>query len=161
MVDLLVKGFPPLKQKAITLTASGKNARAIAKEIGVNESTLYAWRADPDFTDAAAELASQTIDYALMDLVASYREILQEILLIGLDTEKDDADRLRALNMACQRVELFKSDKNARDVRLLTRLLQNQPTNDNDLYRESQERIQAKEASQSRLETTTKEASSE
>lgn len=150
MANLLVQAFPPMQQRAITMIAAGHIVPKIAEELNLCETTIYKWRQNPDFLDAAAELSSQAVEYALMHLSTQYTTLIEEITNIATDPTKGDSDRLRALNMLTTKIESLKKDKDARDVRLLTRLLQDQPTDDSDLYRESQERIQEEETSTAR-----------
>lgn len=139
--SLLLSGFPPRQQQTIIMLAAGKTVDQTAKQLDIPRKTIYHWRYQPDFVDAVSELVAQNIDYALCDLAQSYSSLLEEITLIAIDPEKNDSDRLRALNMLCSKIERVKDDRDNRNNRQLVRLLRGEPLDDEDIERSSQKRI--------------------
>jgi hypothetical protein len=95
MKDPQTSGFPPKKDKAAALLASGLTVVATSKKIGVNERTIHTWRDDPEFLKLVTTYQSKMIARSLGRLSSAASKAVQT-LIECLKSSESDSVRVRA-----------------------------------------------------------------
>jgi len=83
------------QREAVELIANGVPYTKVAKKIGRQRATLYKWRNQPEFAIALSNMLGQRSDAVYGKVVSSLRDLLDELLHIAHNAERD-TDRIAA-----------------------------------------------------------------
>jgi len=86
--------FTDVQVRAALLLVQGKSAAATARALEINRSTVFAWKADPEFARLLADMRTALVERAWSTLIAARVHAAHTVVKL-LDS-KDAAVALRA-----------------------------------------------------------------
>ena len=89
--------------EAINMLLEGKQKTQIAKDLGIQRSTLYKWLDNKEFIATMDERRNNFLKETMDDMKSDVKDILGEVKKLGY-TAESEAVRLQALNSILDRV---------------------------------------------------------
>ena len=89
--------------EAINMLLEGKQKTQIAKDLGIQRSTLYKWLDNKEFIATMDERRNNFLKQTMDDMKSDVKDILGEVKKLGYTAESESV-RLQALNSILDRV---------------------------------------------------------
>lgn len=89
----------PEQVQGITALLTKRDIKSAAKEVGVSETTMYRWMADPDFNAALKAAECRMIEEATRRLVQTSNSALDVLILVMADKKVAPGVRVRAAGL--------------------------------------------------------------
>jgi hypothetical protein len=113
----------PRQERAINLLLAGETAQNTAASVGVNRSTLYDWKAKPEFQEALAAAADETFGEGRAILKGAFNAAARSVSDYAHEGATDNERCLMALRIVRETVRAWGTEHTIKEAEELNERL--------------------------------------